>query len=74
VHPFVHVALGEVDVSVEVDDADVTVDVTCHRPHVRIPDRVVAADHDGEDSGSLYLSLASIAVAGHTGHTRETWT
>jgi hypothetical protein len=38
VHPLVHVTFLDVDVAVEVDDADVALDVLRDRPDVRVAD------------------------------------
>ena len=49
VHPLVHVALLEVQVAVEVDDPDAPVDVRGEAADVRVADRMVAAEDDGEN-------------------------
>jgi hypothetical protein len=51
VHPLVHGGLCGVDVAVEVDDAELSVDVLRERLGVRIPDAVVAADDHREAAG-----------------------
>ena len=50
VHPLVHVALLDVQVSIQVDDPDAAVDVRRDPANVRVADRVVAAEDDREDS------------------------
>ena len=49
-HPLVHVTFLDVDVPVEVDDADLAVDVRRDRPDVRVTDRMVAAENDRKDA------------------------
>ena len=48
VHALVEVGLLRVDVAVEVDDAELAVEVLRHAAHRRVADGVVAAEHDGE--------------------------
>src|SRR5207245_2480948 len=48
VHPLVEVGLLGVDVAVEVDDPQVALEVRGDAAHRRVPDRVVAAEHDGQ--------------------------
>jgi hypothetical protein len=48
VHPLIHVALLDIDVSIQVDDPHTPFDVGRDRPHVRVADRMVTADHDRE--------------------------
>ena len=46
-HPLVHVCLQDVDVAVQMDDADVAIDVGRNAAHIGVADGVVAAQDDG---------------------------
>ena len=52
VHPLVEVVLRHVGVAVEVDDADVAVDVRRQAADIGVADRVVAAEDDREHARS----------------------
>ena len=49
VHPLVVVVLGQIEMAVEVDDADVAVEARGDAADIGVADGVVAAEHDGED-------------------------
>jgi len=52
VHPLVHDGFGGVDVPVEVDDAELAVDVLGQRLRVGVADRVVPTDMTGKAPAS----------------------
>jgi hypothetical protein len=53
VHPLVHILLLDVDMAVDVDDADIAVDMRRNAANVRKAEAVVAAADDRKDAGRV---------------------
>src|SRR5262245_151482 len=72
VHPLIHILLLDIDVAVDMDDADIAVDMRCDPTHVRKAEAMVAATDDGEHAcginvrhGLGYLVEGLLDIAGY---------
>src|SRR4029077_1181721 len=53
VHPLIHILLLDIDVAVDMDDADIAVDMRRDPAHIGKAEAVIAAADDGEHAGGV---------------------